>query len=247
MRSIAILGLLAFTSCAARGQANPPVTPADSQSQAPTQTPSTVPTIVASGEGRRSVTPDQVTILLGVMTRNRTPLAAAAENAERMNRVMAALRQLGLTDQEVTTSHYSLHSEIWRNENDTVHVASNTVQVETTKLDLLARVIEAALSAGATNVSSLQFGLVDRKAPTRQALADAVGDARLQAEAMAAAAGGRLGPLEELSTQPTGYQPFMARDMAMASMQQGAAPPITPGEVLITAVVTGRWRFIPER
>ena len=245
MRSIAILGLLSFTACAARGQVSPPASPADSQVQA--QSSSRVPSIVASGEGRRGVKPDQVTIMLGVLTRSRTPLAAAGENTERMNRVMAALRQLGLTEQEVTTSHYSLHSEIWRNENDTVHVASNTVQVETTKLDLLARAIEAALSAGATNVSSLQFGLVDRREPTRAALADAVRDARLQAEAMAAAAGGRLGPLEELSTQPTGYQPFMARDMAMASMQQGAAPPITPGEVLITAVVTGRWRFIPDR
>lgn len=245
MRSIAILGLLAFTACAARGQSNPPPSPVDSQASSPT--PPSVPSIVATGEARRSVKPDQVTIMLGVLTRNRTPLAAAGENAERMNRVMAALRQLGLTDQEVTTSHYSLHSEIWRNENDTVHVASNSVQVETTKLDLLARIIEAALSAGATNVSSLQFGLVDRREPTRAALADAVQDARLQAEAMAAAAGGRLGALEELSTQPTGYQPFMARDMAMASVQQGAAPPINPGDVVLTAVVTGRWRFVPNR
>ncbi|HSA55580.1 MAG TPA: SIMPL domain-containing protein [Gemmatimonadaceae bacterium] len=236
MRSFAILGLLAFTACAARGQANPQ-----------TPTPSSVPSIVASGESQRSVAPDQVTIILGVLTRSRTPLAAAGENAERMNRVLAALRQLGLTDQEVTTSHYSVHSEIWRNENDTVHVATNSVRVQTKKLDLLARVIESALSAGATNVSSLEFGLENRSGPTREALADAVREARLQAEAMAAAAGGRLGALEELTTQPTGYQPFMARDMAVASMQQGAAPPITPGEVILTAIVTGRWRFIPER
>jgi len=236
VRSFAILGLLAFAACAARGQANP---------QIPTT--SSVPSIVASGESQRGVAPDQVTIILGVLTRSRTPLAAAGENAERMNRVMAALRQLGLTDQEVTTSHYSVHSEIWRNENDTVHVATNSVRVQTRKLDLLARVIESALSAGATNVSSLEFGLEDRSGPTRAALADAVREARLQAEAMAAAAGGRLGALEELTTQPTGYQPFMARDMAVASMQQGVAPPITPGEVIVTAVVTGRWRFIPER
>jgi uncharacterized protein YggE len=236
VRSITIVGLLALTACGALAQANPP---------AQSQPVADAPIITATGEGRRNVAPDQVTIILAVTTRAQTPLAAASENAERMRTVRAALMQLGLTDREVTTSRYSVHSETWRNERDTVFVANNAVRVETTKLDLLARMIDEALKAGATNVGALEFGLVDRTATAREALADAVRDARAQAEAMAAAAGGRLGALHELSTQAGGVIPFVERrDMAMASVQ-GAAPPITPGEVTVTAVVTGRWRFIP--
>jgi uncharacterized protein YggE len=230
--------LLVLTACGALAQANPP---------AETQPAANVPVITATGEGRLNVAPDQVTLVLAVQTRARTPLAAASENAERMRTVRAALLQLGLTDDEVTTSRYTVHSETWRNESDTVFVAYNGVRVETTKLDLLARMIDEGLKAGATNVGALQFGLVDRTPPSREALAVAVRDARAQAEAMAAAAGGRLGDLQELSTQAGGVIPFVEqRQMAMAAVQD-AAPPITPGEVTVTAVVTGRWRFIPGR
>jgi uncharacterized protein YggE len=236
VRSIAVVGLLALTACGASAQVNPPAQP---------QPAANVPVITATGEGRLNVAPDQVTVLLAVQTRAQTPLAAASENAERMRTVRAALTQLGLTDREVTTSRYTVHSETWRNERDTVFVAYNAVRVETTKLDLLARLIDEGLKAGATNVGALEFGLVDRTPTARQALAEAVRDARAQAEAMAAAAGGRLGDLQELSTQAGGVIPFVERrDMAVAAMQS-AAPPITPGEVTVTAIVTGRWRFIP--
>ncbi|HEX7122195.1 MAG TPA: SIMPL domain-containing protein [Gemmatimonadaceae bacterium] len=205
------------------------------------------PSIVATGEGRREVPPDRVTIVLAVQTRASTPLQAATENNERMTVVLRALRQAGLDSSEISTAHYTVHPQTWRNENDTVYVASNAVRVETGKLDQLAQVIGAALDAGATTVSALEFGLADPSAATRDALGDAVRNARLQAEALAAAAGGTLGDLEHLSTQPVGFVPVYAqRDMAMMSMQ-GGAPPITPGQVTVTATVTARWRFVPNR
>lgn len=205
------------------------------------------PTIVATGEGRREVPPDLVTIVLAVQTRASTPRQAAIENNERMTVVLQALRQAGLDSSEISTAHYTVYPQTWRNENDTVYVANNAVRIETTKLDLLAPVIGAALDAGATTVSALEFGLSDRGPATRDALGDAVRNARLQAEALAAAAGGTLGALEELSTQPVGYGPvFERRDVAMMSVQSGG-PPITPGQVTITAIVTARWQFVPNR
>ena len=208
-----------------------------------------VPIITSSGEGRREMAPDKATIVLGVQTRSRTSAAAAAANADRMTAIRAALTRMGIPATDISTAHYSLHFEQGRTSADTQYVASNMVTVETRQLEKVGQIIDTGLGAGANNINSLQYDLSDRTAAQTQALGDAVGHARRQAEAMAAAAGGRLGDLVELTTQPAQYQPF-AMDGAryrMEAMSAAAPTPVSPGEVTVYATVTGRWRFVPGR
>lgn len=207
-----------------------------------------VPTIVAGGEGHRDVAPDKSTIVLGVETRARTPAAAGAANADRMTAIRAALVRAGVAERDISTARYSLYLQMGRTQADTQYVASNMITVETTRLDQVGRLIDVGLGAGANNISSLQYDLADRGPTQTAALGDAVKNARAQAEAMAQAAGGRLGDLIELTTQPGEVRPFFAGDMAMARMSAAAAPtPVSPGAVTVSATVTGRWRFVPGR
>jgi hypothetical protein len=220
---------------------------ASAQTQTPTR--DITPTIVAGGEGRRELAPDKATIILGVETRSRTPAAAASANADRMTAIRAALTRMGIPERDISTARYSLHFEQGRTPADTQYVANNMVTVETRQLDQVGRIIDTGLGAGANNINSLQYDLVDRTAAQTTALGDAVTNARSQAEAMAAAAGGRLGDLVELSTQPVQYQPY-AMDGArfrVAEMSAAAPTPVSPGSVTVYATVTGRWRFVPGR
>ena len=204
--------------------------------------------ISASGEGRREMTPDKATIVLGVETRAKTPAAAASANADRMTAIRAALTRMGIPERDIATARFSLGLEFTgRVPPDTQYVAANLVTVTTRQLDQVGRIIDTGLGAGANNISQLHYDLTDRTQANTQALTDAVTNARQQAETMAAAAGGRLGELVELTTQPGEYRPYFAGDMAMR-MQASAAPtPVSPGAVTVTAGVTGRWRFIPGR
>jgi uncharacterized protein YggE len=204
------------------------------------------PTIYATGEGRREVAPDKATILLGVETRARTPAAAASANANRMTAIRAALVRAGVPERDISTTRYSLHFETGRTAADTQYVTANIVRVETRNLDMVGRIIDAGLSAGANNIGGLHYDLADRTASNREALADAVAHARSQAEAMATAAGGRLGDLVELSSQPGFVQPYYG-DMMMRAAAQSAPTPVSPGSVTVTASVTARWRFVPGR
>ncbi len=205
--------------------------------------------ISASGEGRREMAPDKATIVLGVETRARTPAAAASANADRMTAIRGALVRAGVAERDIATARYSLGLHFTGREGqDTMYVAANMVTVTTRQLDQVGRIIDTGLGAGANNINQLHYDLSDRTQASTQALGDAVTNARQQAETMAAAAGGRLGELVELSTQPGEYRPFFAADVAMARMQAGAAPtPVSPGQVTVTASVTGRWRFVPGR
>jgi hypothetical protein len=134
-----------------------------------------------------------------------------------------------------------------RSASDTVYVASNMIIVETPRLDEVGRLIDTGLGAGATNIGSLQYDLVDRAALEREALADAVADARRQAEVMAEAAGGRLGDLLDLGTQAGQYTPFFAQEASMRMAAAAAPTPISAGSVTVSASVTARWRFVPGR
>jgi uncharacterized protein YggE len=214
---------------------------------AQTNTPRDItPTITASGEGRREMAPDKATIVLGVVTRARTPAVAASANADRMAAIRAALARAGVADRDIATARYSLYFEHGRTTADTQYVAANMVTVTTRQLDQVGRIIDTGLGAGANNINSLQYDLSDRTAAQAGALADAVTNARRQAEVMAEAAGGRLGPLVELGTQPGEYRPFLAGDMVMRA--QAAAPtPVSPGAVIVSATVNARWRFLPGR
>jgi uncharacterized protein YggE len=65
---------------------------------------------------------------------------------------------------------------------------------------------------------------------------------------MARAAGGRLGELLELGTQPTQYTPYFAAAEVSFRMAAAAAPtPISAGSVTVSASVSARWRFVPNQ
>ena len=206
-----------------------------------------VPTINATGQGRREMAPDKATIVLGVETRSKTPAAAASANADRMTRIRTALMRAGVAEKDIATARYSLHFEQGRTQADTQYVATNMVTVTTKQLDQVGRIIDTGLGAGANNINSLFYDLTDRNAAEAGALGDAVADARRQAEVMATAAGGRLGDLIDLGTQAPQYQPYAA-DVSYRMVAQSSAPtPVSPGTVTVTASVTARWRFVPGR
>jgi uncharacterized protein YggE len=210
-------------------------------------TSSAIPTIHAAGEGRREAMPDKATIMFGVETRATNPAAAGAANADRMTTIRAALRQAGVPDSAIRTSRYSVHLQMGPTESHPTPVATNFITVDTGRLDEMGRLIDTALGAGATNIGSLQYALIDRSELERLALAEAVAAARRQAEVMAQAAGGRLGELLDLGTQSGQYRPVFEQDASFRMAASAAPTPISPGSVTVTATVTARWRFIPGR
>ncbi len=210
------------------------------------------PQIAVSGVGETRVTPDRAVINIGVYSRATTAAAAARENARKQQAIIDTLRALGIPREQISTTQFNVSPEMrhipqtGRNE-ITGYSVSNTVRVEVRQLDRVAAAIDAALAKGANQINSLDFSVFNADEPRRRALAQAIERARLDAEAMARAAGGSLGTLLELST---GYVPIPVtrREMAMtgaARVQADVATPIEPGEEMIRAFVTARWQFVP--
>ena len=210
------------------------------------------PQIMVSGVGETRVTPDRAIINIGVYSRAATAAAAARENARKQQAIIDTVRALGIPREQISTTQFNVHPEMrhipqsGRSE-ITGYAVNNTVRIEIRQLDQVAGVIDAALAKGANQINSLDFIVSNADEPRRRALTQAIERARLDADAMARAAGGSLGALLELSTGYTAI-PIPRREMAMAAAgraQADVATPIEPGEEVIRAVVTARWQFVP--
>ena len=209
-----------------------------------------VPQIAVTGRGEIKVSPDRATIQISVQTRATTAAAAAAENANKQQAVLGALRALGLGTDQLSTINYNVYPEQrYEQGKEPVIVAynvTNTVLVEVRKLSQVGPVIDAALSHGANMITSLQFYASNTEAARRVAIATAIEKARGDAEAAAKAARGTLGTLLEINIgaySPPPPRPMMYQAKGVAQ----ADTPINPGEETLTVEVGTRWRFVPAQ
>jgi uncharacterized protein YggE len=217
------------------------------------------PDIVAGGEGARTVGADRASLIVSVQTRARTPSEAGSLNAADNNAIRAAIAAFGVPREDITTYGYTVHAAYpeppYRR--DTGFVASNAMRIilrRAEHLALLGRLIDTALTAGATHISGVRHEARRTADAEREALAEAMADARSRAETVARAAGGTLGELLQVTLQPgiTGDGDW--RYAARAIPTTGAArarmiepTTVTPGEIEVRQYVTARWRFVPGR
>jgi len=217
----------------------------------PPATPPAPPTIAVGGSGEAKVTPDRALIHLGVQTKGRTAALAGQENARLATAILDAVRAAGIPRDQITTMNYSVNPSYryypdGRKPELTGYDATNTVRIEVRSLDLVGKVIDVSLGAGANTISGLSYFASQLDATKREALGSATTNARLSAEVMARAAGGSLGPLVSLSSQMMeSPQPFPVMAMSMrGKATDEATPVVAPTEQTVTASVVGRWQFI---
>jgi uncharacterized protein len=202
------------------------------------------PSITVNGEAMISAEPDQAQIDIGVVTQARSAPDASKENAERLSRVLAEVKKILGKGDEVKTSGYSLTPNYRYPQGGKPEIvgytASNTVRIKTNTLDLVGRLIDGAMQAGANNVNRLVFTLKDEQAAQLEALRQASAKAKVKAEAIAASLGLKIVRISainegERTIQPIYRQAMAARGEAVAAQ---APTPVEPGTVDVRSTVS---------
>jgi uncharacterized protein YggE len=192
--------------------------------------------VTVTGEATVAVAPDTAMIRLGVGTQEKTAREASEANAKQMTAVLAAIKDTGVADRDIQTSRLSLQPQYDPNKSGTARLtgfqASNQVTVRIRDIDKLPTVLDRAITAGANEMSGIEFVVSEQSKLLDQARDDAIADARRKADLYAKAAGAKLGRVvsitEEGSTPPP--RPIQA-------LRAGAVP-IAPGEQTLRAIVT---------
>lgn len=208
------------------------------------QQPPAPPVIVTTGEGIVKQAPDRAWVSIAAESRARTPQEAQRLNTDAMTAVIERIKASGIPADAIQTTGYNLQPEYdYANGKQTLrgYVSRNQVQVRVDALAKTGDVIAAAVATGATNVSGVRFDLKNRDAVEREALTQAVRDARRRADAAASGAGvqiERVIRIEEQRDMTDGPRPMPMGVAMMRAEAAQAAVPLEAGEIEVRARVT---------
>ena len=221
--------------------------------QAPGGATRTSPEIVTSGSGVVKLKPDRATLTVVVVTRATSAAEAGRLNVIRILPVIAALKRQRLPDSAIVSTGYAVNIErdpLGRTpvpaDAPQTYVARNAIRVSLSDLEILGQLVDTALSAGASEVANISFASSQSVDARQRAIVAAVRAARADAETAAAAAGGLLGALIEVSLLPDfGVAGGRAADLAQFSIA-AAATPLMPSDVNVSVQARVRFAFTPR-
>jgi uncharacterized protein YggE len=199
--------------------------------------------VTVTGEATIAVAPDTAMMRIGVSSQDKTAREASETNAKQMTAVLNAIKGAGVGDRDIQTSRLSLQPQYDPNKGGTARLtgfqASNQVTVRIRDIDKLPSILDRAISAGANEMSGIEFVVSEQSKLLDQARDDAIADARRKAELYAKAAGAKLGHVVSITEEGSAPPP-----RPMQAMRAGAVP-IAPGEQTLRAMVTVSYELAP--
>lgn len=207
--------------------------------------------IQVTGTGIVSIKPDTARIRLAVVTEDNEAAKAAAKNAELTDAVIKAVQKAGIAAEDTATRDYNLYRQSRYNSNTGTNEyrgyrVSNSLTVTVRDIAHTGKIIDAALQAGANELSDISFYARDTSAAYEQARTQAFLHAQNAAETLSAASGKKLGKalfIEE-------YQNHSAyRNSADYVLEERAikmssvSTPITPGETEVSVTLRVVFEF----
>ena len=214
-------------------------------------------TISTSGTATVKVDPDRFTVTVGVETNGTTAEEAASANADLVAKVIAALRALGIAEDAISTSSYSVYPvygqkepvnvcrmmegypippECYVSQDIVAYKASNSISVT---LDAdggisAGEVIDTSIEAGANTVSGAYFFLSQEAQLKAQdgLIQDAIANARQRADIAARSVGAEITGVQSINLNDVFFPPiYYGKSADMSSTQ------ILPGQQEVTMTV----------
>jgi hypothetical protein len=209
--------------------------------------------VSVTGSGEVKAQPDMAYVTLGVEARKPTLAAARTEVNAAVERLLALTRELKIEPKFVDSTRLQVQPDYRWDEKASKqvllgYVVNRQIEVEVHDLDRLGTLLEKSVSAGVNQLGGARLDSSRRKELEREALTKAVDDARLNADALARAAGAKLGPVQSISAAGTMPVPMYAQK----AMSVAAAPPMAdeadqsyqPSEMKFTANVSAQFELL---
>jgi uncharacterized protein YggE len=199
-------------------------------------------TITVTGQGRTTVKPDIAHVNMGVRVTGESAQAVLAETNEKATALIAALKALGVADDDIRTSGISIHQQYGPNGPTAGYEAMNMVDLTIRDLSRAGEIIDggAAFAGDAITLGGIWFSVADPEAVMADARADAIANARKRSAEYADAAGLTVGDIVSISESgpafPGGPTAAMTADTA-------ASVPLQAGTTDLTATVTVVFRM----
>jgi uncharacterized protein YggE len=189
--------------------------------------------LTATGEVTR--VPDVAVISAGVVSRAATASAALQDSANRMERVLAALKRAGVAERDIQTSSVNLNPEYRYPENQSPqlvgYTATNQLTIRFRDIRNSGKSHDALVAEGANQINGPSLTIDKPEAARDEARAKAIAEGKARAELYARSMGLRVVRVVSVSESGGYAVPPPAPPMPMAARAYDSAETkIVPGE-----------------
>ena len=205
--------------------------------------------IIVHGTSSITLKADYGSINLGVSTKGATVAEAQATNSETIDKVIAAIREQGVADDDIVTNSFNVYANYdyqysKLTEGDTVsgYQVENMLMVTVRDLSKISTVLDAAMSAGANQSYGITFSSSKQAEAYDEALKAAVKDGARKAELMASTMDKTLGGLVTMEEKQDSYNLYGGTAMYKAE-DASASTPIMTGQIVVNATVSLAYNF----
>ncbi len=209
------------------------------------QTPTTITTapairtISANGNGKVYIVPDVAYIYVGVRVDADEVSDALNQNNLQAQAISEAVQALGVEAVDIQTasfnvypmSDYDMEGKISRK----YFVVENTVYITVRDLSKLGVLLDSVVRSGANTINSITFDILDKDKAMAEARDLAIAKAKTEAEAIAKAAGVKLGDLQSVGVYTSNGGMAIYDAKGGGSAQAMSQVPVAAGQVVITA------------
>ncbi len=212
-----------------------------------------VNTISVSADGKVTATPDLATVDLGVMTQASTATGAKNQNDQKVNQVIAFVKQQGIAAADIQTQQLNLYPQqsydgvmipggVSSTPKITGYQANQTVEIKIHGVDkdqaVLEKILDGSVNNGANEVDGVNFSFNNPDSLQQKAQEQAIANAKVKAQALAQAAGlslGKVVSISEISSNLPVPVPYALNSaLGTPATAKSVAPNIQPGSQDIT-------------
>lgn len=197
--------------------------------------------ISISGEASESLKPDLVSLSATVSARNIDLMAAKKEHDGKLRLLLDVAKKFGIKGKYLSTGRASIQP-MWKWEKNTQvfkgYTVQTTLNLSSKELDKVGDLLMALVRVKPERMNGPYYRLENAKPVIDRLRVAAASDAKAKAEALAEAAGMKLGKPITISDSWHKPQPLMMRERAMSASYKSAAPVAPPqGEQEVRANV----------
>lgn len=201
-------------------------------------------TFTIEGEGKVSGKPTLAEISFGLLSEGLDVAKLQQENTQKVNAMIAAVKQLGVAEKDIQTSQYSMSPRYDYRDGSSKLVGYQVSQNVSVKLRDLSKIGDALTrigQLGGNQVNGPSFTIDDLSLLKQEARLKALEDARKKAEVLSDVLGVKIGRVVTFNESAGGYPPPMPMYTSMKAIDASegvAAPSIQTGSLDVTSNVS---------
>jgi len=206
-------------------------------------------TVTVTGAAEMQAAPDRAVIEASVEATGDSAAAVRDTLSTRSDSLRQALRDAGLSDDQLTTGRFAIRPQYDRREpgaepEPTGYEGTHTITIEVNDVDTTGDVIDTAIDGEADSIGRIEYTLSasTRESLREEALKAAVDTAREEAAVLAARVDSQVVSVQRLNAAGGGRSPTYER-YAVAEDAAGGSTVLQPDDVTVSASVEATYRI----